>query len=131
IIPISKMNLYAQFVNWQWMPLLCLCQFLALRKKILSRHSRYMSIACKNGLIFIRNNPIPAFGGIMIMFLTPDELQELTGYKIAKKQIGWLTRNGIKHWIAATGRPIVPRSAIDGTPATVNDDQPFVPRYVA
>lgn len=48
------------------------------------------------------------------MFLTPDELRDLTGYRMPSAQIRWLTRNGIRHWIAATGRPVVPRSAIDG-----------------
>jgi len=49
------------------------------------------------------------------MFLTADDLRELTGYRTAAAQIRWLTRNGIKHWVAATGRPVVPRSAIDGS----------------
>jgi hypothetical protein len=55
------------------------------------------------------------------MFLTPDELRDLTGYKVAFAQIRWLTKNGIRHWIAATGRPVVPRSAIDGTAKRDND----------
>lgn len=55
------------------------------------------------------------------MFLTPDELRELTGYRTASAQIRWLTQNGVKHWIAATGRPVVPRAAIDGTATTRND----------
>lgn len=65
------------------------------------------------------------------MFLTRDELEMLTGYKVAKCQIAWLTRNGVKHWIARTGKPQVPRSAIDGTPKSPDDSQPFEPRYVA
>lgn len=55
------------------------------------------------------------------MFLTADELRELTGYKVAAAQIRWLTRNGVRHWIAATGRPVVPRSAIDGSAKQAND----------
>jgi hypothetical protein len=65
------------------------------------------------------------------MFLTRDELAELTGYKVAKCQITWLIRNGVKHWVAKTGKPQVPRSAIDGTAKSPDDSQPFEPRYVA
>lgn len=54
------------------------------------------------------------------MFLTADELRELTGYQTAAAQIRWLTANGIRHWIAKTGRPVVPKSAIDGR---ATDDQ--------
>jgi hypothetical protein len=65
------------------------------------------------------------------MFLTRAELIDLTGYKTPKKQIAWLTKNGVRFWIAATGQPKVPVSAIDGTSKAVNDEQPFEPKYVA
>jgi hypothetical protein len=67
----------------------------------------------------------------MSAFLTAGEVIELTGYKAAKKQIEWLTRNGVKHWVPATGRPVVPRSAIDGAPAADKESLPFEPAYVA
>ncbi len=49
------------------------------------------------------------------MFLTPEEIRELTGYRSAARQIRWLTDNGVRHWVARTGRPVVPKSAIDGS----------------
>ena len=41
------------------------------------------------------------------MFLTPDELVTLTGYKRPADQVRWLERNGVPHWINAQGRPVV------------------------
>lgn len=55
------------------------------------------------------------------MFLTPAELAELTGYKIPAYQVRWLVRNGVRHWINRAGRPVVPRSAIDGSARPEND----------
>ena len=43
----------------------------------------------------------------MTMFLTADQLRELTGYVKPSKQIEWLTRNGVPHHINAAGRPVV------------------------
>jgi len=43
------------------------------------------------------------------MFLTPEELQILTGYKRASRQIRWLQENGIRHWVNGHGLPVVPR----------------------
>lgn len=48
------------------------------------------------------------------MFLTRDELQQLTGYKRAADQIRWLRERGVHFFVAATGRPSVPRAAIEG-----------------
>lgn len=67
----------------------------------------------------------------MDAFLTPDEVQRLTGYKVQKKQIKWLVDNVVRHWVARTGHPVVPRSAIDGNAKADDDDAPFQPRYVA
>lgn len=47
------------------------------------------------------------------MFLTPDELHDLTGYKQPARQFRWLERNGYKQQRAANGRPIVLRSHIE------------------
>lgn len=46
------------------------------------------------------------------MFLTPDELAQLTGYKTSGRQIDWLRRHGITFTINALGRPVVPREAV-------------------
>ena len=50
----------------------------------------------------------------MSMFLTKDEVAELTGRKIKTKQIEQLRQMRILFWINAHGVPVVPRSAIEG-----------------
>jgi Domain of unknown function (DUF4224) len=42
-------------------------------------------------------------------FLMQTEIVELTGYKLAIKQICWLTKNGWRFHKNANGRPIVAR----------------------
>lgn len=44
------------------------------------------------------------------LYLTPEELIELTGRKLVSLQIQWLTTKGWKHEVNAAGRPIVARS---------------------
>lgn len=41
------------------------------------------------------------------MFLTDEQLRELTGYVKRSKQIEWLTRNRVPHRVNAAGRPVV------------------------
>ena len=48
------------------------------------------------------------------MFLTADEVRELTGYAIKAKQIAQLRRMGIAFFINGGGRPIITVSAIEG-----------------
>lgn len=48
------------------------------------------------------------------LFLTREEVHQLTGYKVRKKQIEWLARSGLKFWISGNGHPAVPRSEIEG-----------------
>lgn len=43
----------------------------------------------------------------MSTFLSAAELRELTGYVKPSKQIEWLTRNGVPHYVNAAGRPVV------------------------
>lgn len=50
----------------------------------------------------------------MGMFLTPDELAELTGRKIKSKQIEALRRMGLPFHVNACGKPVVSVAAIDG-----------------
>ncbi|MBB0025133.1 DUF4224 domain-containing protein [Ralstonia pickettii] len=61
-------------------------------------------------------------------FLSPEEIEELTGVKIGKTvggkkrtredlQIEWLRASGIPFWPNARGRPIVARAAIEGRKA--------------
>ncbi len=49
-----------------------------------------------------------------MLFLEPEEIRTLTGRATKGKQIEWLRQNGIRFWVNACGKPIVPRSAIDG-----------------
>lgn len=44
-----------------------------------------------------------------MMFLTKEEVQELTGYKTQAKQCMWLTNHGWKFEVSAIGRPVVLR----------------------
>jgi len=50
----------------------------------------------------------------MGMFLTSDELAELTGRKIKSKQIEALRRMGLPFHVNAVGKPVVPAAAIEG-----------------
>ncbi len=45
------------------------------------------------------------------MFLTPEQLRELTGYQLAAYQIRWLQSRGVTHWVRADGKPVVPVGA--------------------
>jgi len=47
------------------------------------------------------------------MFLSPDELTELTDYKHPAKQIRWLCEHGYRFDVGASGRPKVLRSEIE------------------
>jgi hypothetical protein len=48
------------------------------------------------------------------MFLTPEELKQLTGCAWRDRQIAQLKRMGIAFWINAAGRPVVARAVIEG-----------------
>lgn len=50
----------------------------------------------------------------MGMFLTADELAELTGRKIKSKQIEALRRMGIPFHVNAVNKPVVSATAIEG-----------------
>jgi hypothetical protein len=47
------------------------------------------------------------------IFLTPEQLQELTGYVQPAAQIRWLRKSGIQHYVRADGHPAVPLAALD------------------
>ena len=48
------------------------------------------------------------------MFLTSDEVGELTGRKFKSKQIEQLRRMAVPFWVNALGAPVVPRWVIEG-----------------
>jgi hypothetical protein len=50
------------------------------------------------------------------VFLDAAQLRELTGYVKPSKQIAWLTRNGVAHYVNALGRPVVPSAPMDKKP---------------
>lgn len=52
------------------------------------------------------------------MFLTSEQLFELTGRKVARAQIEVLRRNGIPFFVTARGHPRVTRVAIEGGAAS-------------
>lgn len=47
------------------------------------------------------------------MFLSQQEIQDLTGYKVQKKQIQWLRENGIKFLVGCDGKPRVMESHLE------------------
>ena len=67
------------------------------------------------------------------MFLTDDELADLTGRKRSKLQIEWLVDHGYKFELNAAGRPKVLRAFVErklgGPPANSKGREPnLVPR---
>lgn len=62
------------------------------------------------------------------MFLTPDELRDLTGRRQAARQIEWLRRYGWRFAVSAAGAPRVARAYFDkrmaGTETAEPSNQP-------
>ena len=46
----------------------------------------------------------------MSEFLSAEDVRQLTGYVKPSKQIQWLTRNRVPHYVNRFGRPVVNRS---------------------
>lgn len=46
---------------------------------------------------------------MLTAFLSDDDLRQLTGYKKPCKQIEWLRKRGIPHFINARRKPVVSR----------------------
>ncbi len=53
----------------------------------------------------------------MSPFLGPEDVERLTGYVMASKQLAWCKRNGIPAWLNAKGEVVVPLAAIEGRKA--------------
>ncbi len=62
----------------------------------------------KDGLASLWEKPSGA-----VMFLTPDELSDLTGYVIPAYQARWLNRSGYPFELSASGRPKVLRAYVE------------------
>jgi hypothetical protein len=50
-------------------------------------------------------------------FLEPEDVERLTGYVMASKQLAWCKRNGIAAWLSARGQVVVPLAAVEGRKA--------------
>lgn len=57
----------------------------------------------------------------MSIFLDDDDVAQLTGRKIKSSQIEVLRKMGILFYINAAGRPVVPKSAIQGMNQTITE----------
>lgn len=57
------------------------------------------------------------------MFLTREEIAELTGRKTKSKQIAQLRTMALPFWVNAIGYPIVARSTVEGKPAKASEQQ--------
>ena len=42
------------------------------------------------------------------MYMTPEQLHELSGLRQSAAQIRWLKTNRLQHWVRADGKPRVP-----------------------
>lgn len=58
------------------------------------------------------------------IFLTKEEVAELTGLKIKRRQVEQLRKMGLPFWLNAANAPIVPRSAIEGKVPSVPEVKP-------
>lgn len=67
------------------------------------------------------------------MFLSAEELVQLTGRKARSKQIDVLRRMGIPFFVNALGRPVVARSSVEGGTRVVtrSTDASWKPRVLA
>lgn len=52
------------------------------------------------------------------MFLTQAQVEQLTGYRKAAKQIEWLCRNAIPHYVNRQGKPVVPQDMMNARTVT-------------
>lgn len=67
------------------------------------------------------------------MFLSDRQVRRLTGENEKSAQIRWLVAQGVRHWVNAAGKPIVPVSEIEapGTRATAPGWSPDFSRMEA
>jgi hypothetical protein len=50
-------------------------------------------------------------------WLSDDELYQFTGYRRTTRQVGWLLKNNVKHYVNALNKVRVPRDAIGVVPS--------------
>ncbi|CAB4131875.1 Domain of unknown function DUF4224 [uncultured Caudovirales phage] len=64
------------------------------------------------------------------MFLTKDELRQLTGVARKAGQIAQLRKMGIAFYINAIGEPIVTKTTVEGGTAKNDNVKPWSPRVL-
>lgn len=57
----------------------------------------------------------------MSLFLEPSDVQLLTGFVMASKQLAWCKKNGIAAWMNARGQVVIPVAAIEGRKTAANE----------
>lgn len=61
----------------------------------------------------------------MSRFLEPADVELLTGYVMASKQLKWCRNNGVQAYLSARGKVLIPVAAIEGkAPANEPDWKP-------
>jgi hypothetical protein len=65
------------------------------------------------------------------MFLSPEDLQQLTGYKRPSKQCEWLLRNGFKVHVRADGRPAILLSQVEASQGSKKKHRAEEPNFAA
>jgi hypothetical protein len=63
--------------------------------------------------------------------LSRDEVAELTRAQTRRRQIAFLVRNGIRHYVDGSGWPVVLRSAVEGGQAPAQDARRWSPNKAA
>lgn len=67
----------------------------------------------------------------MSIFLDPSDVEILTGKKSKAGQVDALRHMGITFYVNASGHPVVPKSAIEGSNKEVaQKDKPWVPAAI-
>lgn len=67
----------------------------------------------------------------MSITLSRDEVAELTRAQTRRRQIAFLLRNGIRHYVDGSGWPVVLRAAVEGSQATAQDALRWSPNKAA
>ncbi|MBY0475459.1 MAG: DUF4224 domain-containing protein [Nitrosomonas sp.] len=67
----------------------------------------------------------------MSIFLDDDDVARLAGTKIKSRQVAQLRVMGILFYINASGRPVVPKSAVEGNSKQINQpEQTWMPNVL-
>ncbi len=58
------------------------------------------------------------------IFLTPEQVRELTGYRRSSCQVRWLQEHGIRYFVHRSGRPVVLRTNLEPHAASQGTQEP-------